>query len=105
MRRVRSSWGRAAPRRRLLSAAAIFAAALVALVLALSLGGGSKSPKPVAPPSTRGSTAQQARAFSAWLRGHAAVGGGGKARSSQTKPGMQREAKRRELVGGQRVHP
>jgi eukaryotic-like serine/threonine-protein kinase len=76
MRRVRSSWGRAAPRRRrgLLSAAAIFAAALVALVLALSLGGGSKSPKPAAPPSTSGSTAQQARAFSAWLRGHAAGG-------------------------------
>ena len=76
MRRVRSSSGRAAPRRRrwVLSAAAILAAALVALVLALSLGVGSKSPKPVAPPSTSGSTAQQARAFSAWLRRHAAGG-------------------------------
>jgi serine/threonine protein kinase len=75
MRRVRSR-GRAESRRRrwVLSAAAIFAAALVALILALSLGGGSKSPKPVAPPSTSGSTAQQARAFSAWLRGHAAGG-------------------------------
>ena len=74
MRRVRSR-GRAARRRRwVLSAAAICAAALVALILALSLGGGSKSPKPVAPPSTSGSTAQQARAFSAWLRGHAAGG-------------------------------
>jgi eukaryotic-like serine/threonine-protein kinase len=77
MRRVRSSWGRAEPRRRrwVLSAAAIFAAALAALILALSLGGGStKSPTPAAPPSTSGSTAQQARAFSAWLRGHAAGG-------------------------------
>jgi serine/threonine-protein kinase len=76
MRRVRSSSGRAAPRRRrwVLSAAAVLAAALVALVLALSLGGGSKSLKPVAPPSTSGSTAQQARAFSAWLRRHAAGG-------------------------------
>jgi serine/threonine protein kinase len=76
IRRVRSNWGRVAPRRRrwVLSAAAIFAAALVALILAVSLGGGSKSPKPVAPPSTSGSTAQQARAFSVWLRGHAAGG-------------------------------
>jgi serine/threonine protein kinase len=76
MRRVRSNWGHVAPRRRrwVLSAAAIFAAALVALILAVSLGGGSKSPKPVAPPSTSGSTAQQARAFSVWLRGHAAGG-------------------------------
>jgi serine/threonine protein kinase len=76
MRRVRSSW-RAAPRRRrwVLSAVAIFTAALVALVLALSLGGGStKSPTPAAPPSISGSTAQQARAFSDWLRGHAAGG-------------------------------
>jgi eukaryotic-like serine/threonine-protein kinase len=75
MRRVRSR-GRAESRRRrwVLSAAAIFAAALVALILTLSLGGGSKSPKPVAPPSTSGSTAQQARVFSAWLRGHAAGG-------------------------------
>jgi serine/threonine protein kinase len=75
MRRVRSR-GRAESRRRrwVLSAAAIFAVALVALILALSLGGGSKSPKPVAPPSTSGSTAQQATAFSAWLRGHAAGG-------------------------------
>ena len=76
MRRLRLNWVPAAPRRWrwVLSAAAIFAAALVALVLALSLGGGSKSPKPVAPPSTSGSTAQQARAFSDWLRGYAAGG-------------------------------
>ena len=76
MRRLRLNWGPAAPRRRrwVLSAAAILAAALVALVLALSLGGGSRSPKPVAPPSTSGSTAQQARAFSDWLRGNAAGG-------------------------------
>ena len=76
MRRLHANSGPATPRRRrwVLSAAAILAAALVALVLALSLGGGSKSPKPVAPPSTSGSTAQQARAFSDWLRGHAAGG-------------------------------
>ena len=76
MRRLRSNWGPAAPRRRrwILSAAAISAAALVTLILVLSLGGGSKSPKPVAPPSTSGSTTQQARAFSAWLRGQAAGG-------------------------------
>jgi eukaryotic-like serine/threonine-protein kinase len=76
MRRVRSSWGRAARQRRrwVLSTAAVLAAALVALILALSLGGGSTSPKPVAPPSASGSAAQQARAFSAWLRRHAADG-------------------------------
>jgi serine/threonine protein kinase len=76
IRGVRSSWGPAAPRRRrwVLSAGVALAAALVALILALSLGGGSKPPKPVAPPSTSGSTAQQARAFSVWLRRHAAGG-------------------------------
>ena len=75
MRRLPSNWRPATPRHRrwVLSAAAILAAAL-ALVLALSLGGGSKSPRPVAPPSTSGSTAQQARAFSDWLRGNAAGG-------------------------------
>jgi eukaryotic-like serine/threonine-protein kinase len=78
MRRLGSSWGRspATPRRRrwVLSAAAVLTAALVALILVLSLGGAEKSPKPVTPPSTTGSPAQQARAFSTWLREHAAGG-------------------------------
>ena len=78
MRRVRSSWGRsaAAARRRrwALRAAAAVAAALLTLVLALSLESGSnKPPRPAAPPSTSGSPAQQAQAFSAWLRRHAAA--------------------------------
>ena len=78
-RRVRSSSGRsarAAGRRRWVSAAAVaLAASLLALVLALSLGGGSKqSPRPAASPSRSGSLAQQAKAFSNWLRGHAAGG-------------------------------
>jgi serine/threonine protein kinase len=79
MRRVRSSWGRppavARPGRRVLVAAAVLAAALLALVLALSLGSGSKQPsKTVAPPSASGTTAQQAQAFAAWLRRHASGG-------------------------------
>jgi eukaryotic-like serine/threonine-protein kinase len=80
MRRVRSSWGRApavpGPRRRWAWAAvAVFGALVLALVLALSLGSGSRRPsKPAAPPSTSGTRAQQAEAFAAWLRGHAAGG-------------------------------
>ena len=79
MRRVRSSWGgslsTARRRRWTLPVAGAVAAALVALVLALSLGSGSKQPpRPAAPPSTSGSRAQQAAAFAAWLRRHAAGG-------------------------------
>jgi serine/threonine protein kinase len=78
-RRVRPSWGRspamARPRRRVLLAVGMVAAALFALVLALSLGGGSNQPaKPVAPPSANGTSAEQAEAFAAWLRGHASGG-------------------------------
>jgi serine/threonine protein kinase len=76
MRSVRSSWGRsplAAHRRWVLPAAAALAAALLTVVLALSLASGSKkSQKPAGPPSAMGTPAQQAQAFSAWLRRHAA---------------------------------
>jgi serine/threonine protein kinase len=75
--RVRSSWGRspavARPGRWVLAALAVVAAAVIALVLTLSLGGGSKHPsRPAAPPSPSGTHAEQAEAFAAWLRRHAA---------------------------------
>jgi predicted nucleic acid-binding Zn ribbon protein len=58
-----------------LPAAAALAAALIGLVLALSLASGSKEPpRPAAPPSASGTPAQQAHAFSIWLRRHAAGG-------------------------------
>jgi eukaryotic-like serine/threonine-protein kinase len=78
MRRVRSSWGRLAavarPRRAVLVAVAVLAAALLALVLTLSLGGSNQPSKPVAPPSASGTSAQQAERFADWLRGHASGG-------------------------------
>ena len=58
-------------RRALLAALALGAALLVAFVVAISLRGGSKQPPVSAPPST-GTPAQQADAFSTWLRDHAA---------------------------------
>lgn len=62
-------------RRWALPAAAALAAALIGLVLALSLASGSKEPpRPAAPPSASGTPAQQAHAFSIWLRRHAAGG-------------------------------
>ena len=77
MRRVRSSWGRspavARPGRWVLAALAVVAAAVTALVLVLSVSGGSKRPsRPAAPPSPSGTHAEQAEAFAAWLRRHAA---------------------------------
>jgi serine/threonine-protein kinase len=79
MPRVRSSWGRtpavSRQRRRALFAAALIAVALLAVVLTLSLGSGSKQPsKPAASPATKGTRAQQAEAFAAWLRRHASGG-------------------------------
>ena len=62
-------------RRWALPAAAALAAALIGLVLTLSLASGSKEPpRPAAPPSASGTPAQQAHAFSIWLRRHAAGG-------------------------------
>ena len=59
------------PRRALVAALALGAALVIVFVVAISLRGGSKQPPVGAPPST-GTPAQQADAFSTWLRDHAA---------------------------------